>query len=336
MKKLWILFTALALLAVAMPAIADVTTGAQFYWYGITDLADAVNAKADVLKARIKVSGAVDEYNTISTELRWNSGVANNWDPAAVKIKTFKLATDLTGALMLDLPVSVKSTVGVWESDFTGWWYATRAGYSFVGGFNLDEQGDGAAQLDVGIGPVTLHYYQEMDLSTLMLGADAAFGPIAVWAALQAENQAVGDGAINVEAKYEGKFGDLALSVYPALHYDLAASALGWDAGVKVGYKMLTVAASVGGTDPDYFDKVEAEVGASMGNASLWATLYMSLAATDALQGVDLMASYKFGAATFYLGYLIYPDTATATIPIDAWEWDTTFGGLYAGVKCDL
>jgi hypothetical protein len=172
--------------------------------------------------------------------------------------------------------------------------------------------------------------------STMMIGADAAFGPAAVWLAYKADAAAIGDGALNVEAKYEGKFGDLGLSVYPALHYDLAASALGWDAGVKVGYKMLTVAASVGGTDPDYFDKVEAEVGASAGNASLWAALYMSLAATDALQGVDLMASYKFGAATFYLGYLIVPDTSAGGIPVDGWEWASDFGGLYLGVKASL
>ena len=335
MKKLWILFTALALLAVAMPAIADVTTGAVFYWYGITDLADATNGGANMLKARILVSGAVDEFNTISTQLRWNNG-GNTWDPADVKIKTFNLATDITGALGLDLPVTIKSTVGVWESDFTGFWYATRAGYSFVGGFNLDEQASGAAQVDLGFGPVTVHYYQEMDLTWMMVGADAAFGPIAVWAAMQAQNQAFGDGALNVEAKYEGKFGDLALSVFPALHYDLGLEALGWDVGVKAGYKMLTIAASVGGTDPDYFDKVEAEVGAAFGDASLWAALYMDLSAADVLQGVDLMANYKFGAATFYLGYLIVPGTVVGVIPIDAWEWDTTFGGLYAGVKCSL
>jgi hypothetical protein len=103
MKKLWILFTALALLAVAMPAVAvDVTSGAVFYWHGIAGMGDDPGAAA-VNKARIKLSGVVDEYNTISTELRWNNG-GNTWDPAAVKIKTFKLATDITGALGLDLP----------------------------------------------------------------------------------------------------------------------------------------------------------------------------------------------------------------------------------------
>jgi len=334
MKKLWILFTALALLAVAMPAIADVTTGAQFYWYGITDLSDATNGTAEVLKARIKVSGAVDEFNTISTQLRWNNG-GGTWDPAFVKIKTFSLATDITGALGLDLPVTVKSTVGVWESDFTGFWYATRSGWGFVGGFNLDEQAIGAWQLDLGFGPVTLHWYEEADFNTMMIGADAAFGPIAIWAALQADGEAIGDGALNVEAKYEGKFGDLALSVYPALHYDLGLSQLGWDVGVKAGYKMLTVGATVGGTDPDYFDKVAAEVGAAVGNANLWAALYMDLSNADVLAGVDLMASYKFGAATFYVGYVIDGDNGVLAVPIDADEW-TADAGLYVGVKCDL
>jgi len=335
MKKLWILFTALALLAVAMPAIADVTTGAQFYWHGITDLSDATNGSANVDKARIKVSGAVDEFNTISTELRWDNGAGNDWDPAAVKIKTFKLATDITGALGLDLPVTVKSTVGVWESDFTGFWYATRSGWGFVGGFNLDEQTNGALQLDVGFGPVTLHWYEEADFNAMMIGADAAFGPIAIWAALQADHEVLGDGALNVEAKYEGKFGDLALSLYPALHYDLGLSQLGWDVGAKVGYKMLTVGATVGGTDPDYFDKVAAEVGAAFGDAGLWAAVYMDLSNADVLSGVDLMATYKFGAATFYVGYVIDGDNHVLDVPIDADEW-TADTGLYVGVKCSL
>jgi len=351
MKTLWILFTALALLAVAMPAIAEVTTGAVFYWYGITDLADATNGTANVLKARIKVAGDVDEFNKISTELRWNNG-GNTWDPAAVKIKTFKLDTDITGALGLDLPVTLKSTVGVWESDFTGWWYATRAGWSFVGGFNQDEQAKGAAQLDIGIGPANIHYYQNMTFGTTMIGADAAFGPAGVWIAYKAEPQAFGDGALNAEIKYEGEFGDLALSVYPTVKYDLGASALGWNAGVKVGYKMLTVAAGAGGTDPDYFNLVEGELGAAFGNAALWVAFYDQFN-VDKTYGVDFMASYKFGAATFYLGYALAGDgwttqvpdpakpgkfkySAANALPIDGWEWDTRTGGLYLGVKASL
>jgi hypothetical protein len=334
MKKLWILFTALALLAVAMPAVAvDVTSGAVFYWHGIAGMGDDPGAAA-VNKARIKLSGVVDEYNTISTELRWNNG-GNTWDPAAVKIKTFKLATDITGALGLDLPVTIKSTVGVWESDFTAWWYATRAGWFFAGGFNEDEQKYGAAQLDIGVGPANIHLYQNF-LNTTMLGADAAFGPVGAWVAFKGPSDSLGDGALAVELKYEGKFGDLALSAYPALKYDLEASQLGWDFGVKVGYKMLTVAASAGGTDPDFFDKIEAEVGAAFGAAELWVAGYMSLAATDPFQGLDIMASYKLGAATVYAGYMFCPDTTTVAVPVDGAEWDSTTGGLYLGVKCSF
>ncbi|OHD76697.1 MAG: hypothetical protein A2V99_19170 [Spirochaetes bacterium RBG_16_67_19] len=335
MKKLWILFTALALLAVAMPAIADVTTGAVFYWYGITDFDDATADVAKVHKARIKVAGDVDEYNKIATELRYGQA-GGSWNGTDVEVQIFTLTTDITGALGLDLPVTIKSTVGVWESDFTSWWYVAN-GWGFVGGANDDNQINGAAQLDLGFGPATLHYYQNMGAgaeSTMMVGVDGAFGPVAAWLAYKAEAAALGDGALFVEAKYAGSFGDLALSIYPALKYDLAASALGWNVGVKAGFKMLTVGAVVGGTDPDYFDKVAAELGAAFGNAGLRAAAYMDLSNTDVLAGVDLMASYKFGAATFYLGYAIDGDNGVLTIPIDD-EW-TASEGLYLGVKASL
>jgi len=336
MKKLWILFTALALLAVALPAVAEVTTGAVFYWYGITDLADGANSDASLLKARIKVAGDLDEFNKISTELRWNNG-GNTWDPAAVKIKTFKLDTDITGALGLDLPLTVKATAGVWESDFTGWWYATRAGYTFVGGFNQDEQAKGAGQLDIGIGPANLHYYQNFNFDTTMVGADVAFGPAGVWVAYKANPMTFADGEVNVEAKYEGTFGDLGLSVYPGVGLNLASGNFSWDAGVKAAYKMITAAVSANGNSHHAaFDKLEAELGLAAGDAAFWVAGYMSFWSGDAFQGLDLMGSYKLGASTLYLGYVIVPDTSAGGIPIDGWEWDTGTGGLYLGLKASF
>jgi hypothetical protein len=346
MKKLWILFTALALLAVALPAVADVTTGAQFYWYGITDLSDAVNSKAAMAKARIKISGNVDEFNTIATEFRFGNGdqlvvgagvphVPPDWDPAQVRVKKFNLATDITGALGLKLPVTIKSVVGVWESDFYGT-YATRAGWSFVNGNQYDQnQVNGAAQLDVGIGPVTAHYYQDWDMVDMMAGLNGAFGPVSFWAAYASTNYALGKGNISADAAYTAKFGDIALSVYPAVNYSLEFEALAWDAGVKVGFKQFTVAASVGGNDTDILDLLEAEVGAAMGKAALWLAFYDQFS-VDSSYGLDIMGSYKFGAATFYLGYVLAGDGVVKAIPVDGAEWDTKTGGLYAGVKCDL
>lgn len=339
MKKLWILFTALALLAVAIPAVAEVTTGAVFYWYGITDLSDPVNSDASVLKARIKVAGNLDDFNKISTELRWNNG-GNTWDPAAVKIKTFKLDTDITGALGLDLPLTVKSTAGVWESDFTGWWYATRAGYTFVGGFNQDEQATGAGQLDLGIGPATLHYYQKFDMHTTMIGADVAFGPLGVWLAYKTDMSAFGDGAVNIETKFDSEFGDLGLGVYPGVKLDLASGEFLWDAGLKIGWKnMITAALSANGNSHhDAIDKLEAEAGVEFGQAAFWAAVYASLShnTPSAIQGVDFMLSYKLGGATLYVGYVYVPADSLGEIPIDGGEWTSDFPGLYLGLKATL
>ncbi len=343
MKKVWILFTALALLAVALPAVADVTTGAQFYWWGITDLSDAVNSDSAMQKARIKISGNVDEFNTIATEFRFGNGdalvvapgvphVPPDWDPAQVRVKKFNLTTDITGALGVKLPVTIKSVVGVWEADFYGS-YATRAGFSFVNFNQYDQnQVNGAAQLDLGIGPVTAHYYQDWDMVDMMAGLNGALGPVSFWLAYAKTTYTPGN--VSADAEYAAKFGDIALSVYPAVNYDLDASLLGWDAGVKVGYKQFTIAASVGGTDPDFFNNLEAEVGAAMGKAALWLAFYDKLA-VDSSYAVDIMGSYKFGAATFYLGYVLAGDAA-AGIPIDGGEWSTDNPGLYAGVKCDL
>jgi len=339
MKKLWILFTALALLAVALPAAAEVTTGLVFYWHGITDFEVTHDAVMD--KARVKVAGDVDEFNKISSEIRW-SDAGFGWDPALPRIKVFKLDTDITGAMGLDLPVTIKSQVGVWESDGMDYWYPTRGGFTWVGFAQLDQQqSSGAAQLDFGVGPVTLHYYQNMGAgadSNAWVGANGAFGPVAFWASYLANwNVGFGEGALEVDLKYDGKFGDLALTVYPSLNYNLGASQLAWSAGAKVGYKMLTVAAAVGGSEAtELFDKVEAEVGAAFGDAALWAAMYMSTFAADAFQGLDIMASYKLGAATVFAGYVFCPDTTSIDVPVDGGEWVTQAGGLYLGVKCSL
>ncbi len=82
---------------------------------------------------------------------------------------------------------------------------------------------------------------------------------------------------------------------------------------------------------------LEAEVGAAMGNSALWVAFYDTFKPLDSNFGVDIMASHKFGAATFYLGYIITGvDTGVTAIPVDGGEWSHKTGGLYAGMKADL
>jgi len=346
MKKLWILFTALAFLVVASPmfAVDHALTGD----FELLFNREAGATGMGLNMARLETTGHLDDFNTLYTELRYANplSVFGTISPGTVTLKMFRLNTDLTGALGLNLPFTLKSQVGVWEEVITQWWNQDRAGYTWVNGsFDNDFSSSGAAQLDLGIGPVVIQYFQDFSLGEgtdgekpdSQIGAHGTIGPVSVAAEFGFNNlTGFSDGEFGVEAKYAATLAGIALAVAPEINYDLMNNAIGkaefkWDVGLSAAYSMFKVAAGINGRTDKMLDKlvVEAKV-APIANLAIWAAMYMSQSATNAFQGVDLMASYKFGVAEFLVGYVI-PGTDKTAIPIHAGD-ATVAEGIYLGV----
>jgi hypothetical protein len=337
MRKLWILLIVLMVVGLPMFA-ADTAIKGNFYWLGNLDL-DGVDG-ASMVKARQKFDTKVDDFNQIYVEFRWDNGATDIWNPAGNRIKAFRLTTDVTGALGLDLPVTAKIEAGVWESDFMNYWYATRAGKYYVNSASLDQQqGNGAARLHVGAGPVTVYAYHNFAAANGLtaFGAEGAVGPVAFEASYWALPQTFGDGVVSVEAKFAQDVGPLALKVIPAFNYNLGGETWAYNVGVGATYDMFGLAVDVSGETDTAFRTIVPEVSVKpVEGLELWVALYMDLLDTklSALQGVDIMASYKLGAAKFMLGYMVGGDDNTA-IPVDAWA-TTVRNGLYLGIDCSF
>lgn len=337
MRKMWILLIVLMVVGLPMFA-ADTAIKGNFYWLGYLDPDGADGAS--MVKARQKLDTKVDDFNQIYAEIRWDNGATDNWNPANARIKAFRLTTNITGALKLDLPVTAKLEAGVWESDFTKWYYATRAGEWFVNGGDYDQQqGNGAARLHVGVGPVTVFAYHNFAATNGLtaFGANGAVGPVEFGAYYWTLPQTFGDGDLGVEAKFAQEVGPVALSVYPAFHYGLGSEVWKWALGVGADIDMFSVAVDVNGETDTAFRNVAAEVGVKpVDGLELWVAAYMDLidTAASALQGVDIMASYKLGAAKFMLGYVIGGDDGYK-VPVDAAN-TTVVNGVYLGIDCSF
>lgn len=340
MRKMWILLIVLMVVGLPMFA-ADTAIKGNFLWMGNLDLDGADDAS--MLKARQKFDTKVDDNNQVYVEIRWDNGLApDQWNPAGARIKAFKLTTDLIGALGLDLPVSVKVEAGVWESDFMNWWYATQAGWEYVNAAQYDQQqSQGAARLNVGFGPVTVYaYHSFLDANgPTAFGAEGAVGPVGIEASYYKDStEEFADGSIAVEAKFAQDVGRMSVSVYPAFNYNLGAETYAWDISLGSTYQMVGLVLGFQGETDTVLRKVVAELNVKpVENVGLWATLYMDLhdtAVTSAFQGLDIMASYQFGAAKFLLGYMLGGDDGTL-LPVFA--NNTAYAnGLYAGIDCSF
>jgi len=361
MKKLWILFTALAFLVVAFPMFAvDHALTGDFEWLWNSD--DSWNqAGASVPlgipggqglnMARIETTSKLDDFNTILTEVRFIGNFSNFGEllPTLPNLKMFKLTTDITGALGLSLPFTLKSMAGIWEEALTQNWNQDRAGYTWVNGdFDKDTSRYGGAQLDLGVGPVIVSYFQDFSFGNApksdgsfypdtQIGAHGTIGPVGVSVEYGFSNaRGFGAGEIGVEAKYATELAGIALAVAPEINYDLKDQTLDkaefkWDVGLSAAYSMFKVAAGINGRTDKAVDKIDVEAKvAPIANLAIWAAMYMKLSATNALQGVDLMASYKFGVAEFVVGYVI-AGTDKSAIPIHGGDVSVP-GGFYLGV----
>ena len=347
MKKLWMLLIVLALLATAVPMFAsDVTFSGRMIWSGLYD--PDFGAGSGLVRFRPKLTAKIDDFNTLVAEFRmedvWVTRpfITTPDIVPGVRVKDAYVTTDVTGALGLDLPVTISTKIGQFEPGFTDWAYASESGWenyydwpnklADVGPFPAQATG----QVDIGFGPATLHVYSDF-LGFMMFGLSGGFGPVSGWLTYQAPASGFGDGIIGIEAKYAGEFGDIKLGVPVFFRYELAdppadGFAYTYGVGASVDYTMFHVAAGVEGDDVDALDNVVIDVGVKpVENLQLKVNTYLDLAAASALSGIDIQANYMFGATKFMLGWVVPGDVTTDAIPING----DTFGvanGLYFAV----
>jgi hypothetical protein len=338
MKKLCMLLVVLALLATSLPLFAaDVTFTGRMAWYA--NVLDDGPDSNTLIRYRPVVTVKVDDYNTIVTELRADG---LSWSTEDFFLQYFYVTTDIVGALMLDLPVTIKTTIGKFEPGFTDWAYVSESGwenyYTWPNGIaDVGPFDQTAMQLDVGFGPAAFHLYSDF-AGFMMFGLSGGFGPVSGWLTYQAPAGAFGEGILGVEAKYTGEFGDFKLGVPVFFRYKLGTASDGslpedftYGVGLGADYSMFHVAAGVEGDSVDALDNVVVDVSvAPMEPVKIQANVYMDLAAANSLQGINLAASYKFGAAKFILGYIIAGEDHNA-IPLNG-DTFALAGGLYGAV----
>jgi len=365
MKKLWMLLIVLALLVTAVPIFAsDVTFSGRNIWAANYD--PDFGAVPFLVRFRPKLTAKIDDFNTLVAGFRMEGwyvaspgadyldGATDPFDISfwpGVRVRDMYVTTDVTGALGLNLPVTIKTTIGQFEADFTDWNYATESGwesyYTTGGGWSNGiadlgpYAGTTALRLDVGAGPVGVHMYSNF-MGELMFGVNGGFGPVVGWVTYTAPAAAVGEGVLGVEAKYSGEFGDFKVGVPAYFRYRLGdAGAIYFledfvfGAGVSADYKMFHVAAGLEGDSNNVPDNVAIDVSvAPIEPAKIYGHVYLDvgkdsgvLAGTSAFAGADVGASYKLGAANFMLGYVIGGDDFVP-IPLNG-DTFNLINGLY-------
>jgi hypothetical protein len=370
MKRALVVLITLALLAVSATVFAETTIKGTFMWFGNYDFFNApkttdITALSGDVQGRVKLDTMVDKFNEIYVELR----AEGLFDPANdFYLKNFKLVSDLTGALGLQLPFTAKLTFGYFDTYFTGWWYADSTAWDFyyggpnpsVGGIpgkganwsnglvNVGEQKAGAMQFDIGVGPVTLHYYNDLAFHNLLAGADATFGPLGVWLAWAVYNTSYFDDSdLSLELKYAfPEMSGFKINLYPFFRYyigtptpdpgDHLSTPFTWGVSAAGDYSMFHLGLGVQGDAQAIIDHFFAELSvAPVAGAKIWVNPYFDTHLTQSiLTGIDIGASYKFGAANLMVGYLI---GGTDRLKVPLYNDNPAFvNGLYLGADCSF
>jgi hypothetical protein len=361
MKKLWMLLIVLALLVTAVPMFAsDVTFSGRMIWNGGYDF-DSTTTTANLARFRPTITAKIDDYNTLVSEFRAEgSYVFRPTDTTyplftGVRVYSAYVTTDVTGALGLNLPFTVKTTLGQWEPGFTDWNYVSESGWESyydwpnkiadVGAFPSQFTG----QVDLGFGPATLHVYSDFQ-GFMMFGLSGGYGPVVGWVTYQAPQGAFGDGILGVEAKYTGEFGDLKVGVPAFFRYQLNAPTGVQDytfgVGVSGDYKIFHLAAGLEGDSDKIPDNVVFDASAKLMDAlKVYGHVYLDVGKDSAtvsggvnnevFAGADIGVSHMFGAANLMMGYVIGSSASAyadkVAIPINGDTFNVA-NGIYMAV----
>jgi len=335
MKKLWILLVALAMVAAAPIFAADVSLSGELQMNVGTDFKAAQDI--DWTKVELNLTSKIDDFNTLKLEFD-----AEHADfPDAVKIDDIRLETDFGAAL--GLPITLKGTFGYFDTYFYGGYYWTTVYWTY-NDFDLISPGNnlgGDMQIDLGLGPVTVHWYNDGAGDDFAVGAEASFMGASVYVDYAAEwADLANTGVLDAEAKYDLDFGDFTGGVGAFFSLGLGADTWAWGVNLGADYGMFHLGAGAAGTDADAFDLmvVEATV-APADPAMIYAALYVGdETAANGLDfadtyTIDIGGTYKVGGAKFGVGYQIGKGDVNTIASGDNWGPDN--GGLYAMVDVD-
>jgi hypothetical protein len=360
MKRLWIFLIALGLLSAA-PLFADVMWSGEFMGFLGGDFTDAWSQKFP----KIEFNGAaeIDDFNTLKFEFDVEGSDWSGYedDPSGgdftftdedgdtiaiaarnVALDDIRLVTDFGAAL--GLPFGLKTTVGYFDTYFTGWYYYDSVGWTWYYDWpnQLVYQGPssaGAVQVDVEFDPVNLHLYMNGEASAYMVGLDAAFAGLSAWLAYGfSAIDAIGEGGLAIEAAYN--IMDMA-DVGVFFRYDLDASE--WTGGLNVGASFGMIHAALGveadSESSSTLDNGVFEVSLNpVEPAKIAVAAFLDLGedsvAGESFGGLDVSASYMVGAAKFALGYAYAPEGGTVVVYPSGDNF--AVNGLYFGVDVDF
>jgi len=248
----------------------------------------------------------------------------------------FMWTSDLTGSMgMKDSPVDVKVTIGQMDSVLTNWWYDNNGweweygAWSKSVGNNWDAglitiNGDSnflGYGLAVGAGPVIFHFVQDFQWRNTLVGAEASVMGLGLYVAYGNYTDggyATGAGTnyigastnnIAIEAKYDvPQFSGITLK--PSVFFRDAIAPSNWALGadVTIGYQIYSLIVGATTTSTYSLQHYSATLFINpVDVAQLWIAAYLDGSTPDnaPLQGVDIGASYKFGAFKLMVGWFI-------------------------------
>jgi hypothetical protein len=334
MKRLVIFLIALGLLSAA-PIFADVMWSGEFMGFLGGEIGEAWSQK--LAKVEFNGEAEIDDVNTLKFEFDSEGTDFNN-----VSLDDIRLITDFGAAL--GLPFGLKTTIGYFDTYFTGWYYYDASGWTWYYDWpndlvNRGPSAEGAVQVDIEFDPVNLHVYVDGRGEDFMAGLDAAFGGLSAWLAYGATGfDALDAGTVAVEAAYN--IMDMA-DVSAFFRYNLGGSS--WTGGLNAGAGFGMIHAALGleadsvsasTLDNGVFEVTLSPVEAAKIGVAAFLDLGEDSGVGEKFTGLDISASYMVGAAKFALGYA-YASGAGTVLVVPSSD-NFAVSGLYFGVDVDF
>ena len=315
-KVILLIMSALLVVALAVPAMADVSWGGRILGSMVTGFAPkegkAINSYYYLYAG---LTAEVDEYNTLYFEFGGYGNTAAPWT-----VDSAYIDTDL-GAYF-GLPVGLVSTFG-------NFWACTRK-YEVTGhttervGRECNQINGIKANLDFGMGDITVLTSIGDDFAPAAIPAPGdpiepiqavivtlpELGPVDLEAFMYGRGQEEFKPIIGVNAKLAFD----PVSVAAGFAFDLAKGGhLGgtqeyaFGVGAKADLGMFAAGAAVNGNSDDALNKITLEAGAEvMENVGVDVGVGLSLAeGADTFQGAEISAYVSPGESTWRIGYII-------------------------------
>ena len=243
----------------------------------------------------------VDDYNSVNLTLEVDGDVAN---PV---MHDYYVTTDVTGALGVDAPVSLDTTIGRFDSWITQWSYVTNRGHEYMWPGNFTQADGGAIKAALGIDPVNVYWLNNFN-DDFQVGMDGSFADASFALSYTATGAAPSEGTVGFDANYNLAIDDMTSVYVPvAATYSMADDSYSYSSGVKGTYDMATLGVGVGGSDADALETVTADLNvAATDAATVFAVGVFKLA--DEYNTMEFGASYDFGALTLQAGYVLDAD----------------------------